>query len=104
MDSGDMKSQPLIDPMVVGRRLRGSRIVAGYDRVSDACRAIRAVSGVPISERSLYAIERGEQLPNFEQLAGIVMTFDPPGGWGYLMPAFRQDLVEYLTRKAVEQP
>lgn len=96
--------RPLIDAEIVGRRLRGARIVAGYDRVADACKAVTSTAGISLSERTLYAIERGEQLPNFEQLAGIVMTFDPPGGWGYLMPAFRQDLVEYLMRKAAEQP
>jgi len=96
--------KPLIDAEVVGRRLRGARIVAGYDRVADACKAVTLTTGVSLSERTLYAIERGEQLPTLEQLTAIVMALDPPGGWAYLMPAYRQDVVEYLTRKRDETP
>lgn len=95
---------PMIDAAVVGRRLRAARIMVGHDRVSDACREITKATGAPISERTLYAIERGEQLPTLEQLTAIVMTLDPPGGWAYLMPAYRPDVVEYLTKKRDETP
>lgn len=94
--------RPLIDPIVVGRRLRGARIVAGHDRVSDACKAIKSVTGVSISERTLYAIERGEQLPNWEQIIALIMAFDPPGGMRYLEPALRSDSVAWFLAKRGE--
>lgn len=89
------RSTPLIDPALLGRRLRGARIIAGYDRVADACRAVKQDSDVAISERTLYAIERGEQLPSFEQIAALMMTYDPPGAWSYVHPAMRADLIAF---------
>lgn len=93
---------PLIDAEIVGRRLRGARIVAGYDRVKDACKAVFSTAGISLSERTLYAIERGEQLPNWEQIIALVMTYDPPGGMRYIEAALRPSAAEWFSSKRGE--
>lgn len=94
--------RPLIDAEIVGRRLRGARIVAGYDRVADACKAVVSTAGISLSERTLYAIERGEQLPNWEQIVALVMTYDPPGGMRYVEAALRPSALEWFVAKREE--
>lgn len=89
--------EALIDAALVGRRLRGARITAGFDRVQDAVEAVQQL-GVVCSSRTLYAIERGEQLPALDVLAGLLMTYNPPAQLGFFFPAFRADLVAFLTR------
>jgi DNA-binding XRE family transcriptional regulator len=88
---------PLIDPTIVGRRLRGARITAGFDRVTDVSKALREI-GVACSDRTLYAVERGEQLPGLDLLAALIMLFNPPAQLGFFFPAFRADLVAFLSR------
>jgi DNA-binding XRE family transcriptional regulator len=85
----------LVDPEVLGRRLRAARIVAGCDRVADAVAEVKEL-GVGLSERTLYAIERGEQLPSIEQYAGLVLVYGAHGGIPDLVPAFRPDVVEAM--------
>lgn len=97
----DSQIEPLLDASVVGRRLRGARIVAGFDRVQDACVAIHEL-GVSLSERTLYAIERGEQLPSWEQMIALMMVYDPPGGMRYTEPALRADAQEWFRAKRAE--
>jgi DNA-binding XRE family transcriptional regulator len=97
IDLPNSRGLPLVDPEVVGRRLRGARIVAGFDRVADSVAEVRNL-GASLSERTLYAIERGEQLPTIEQYLALVMTYDLHGGMLYLAPAFRADVAEALKR------
>jgi transcriptional regulator with XRE-family HTH domain len=64
-------------PEELGRRLRAARTIAGYDRMTDFASAIGGTTGVSISARTLYAIERGEQMPSFEQMLCILATLPP---------------------------
>lgn len=71
----------LIDRVALGRILRGDRIKAGYDRVADLTREIRRVTGVAISDRTLYAIERGEQPVSLDVFVALCLVLEPEGGF-----------------------
>lgn len=94
-----MTRSPIVDPIVLGRRLRGARIVAGFDRVTDACKNVALTSGVTISERTLYAVERGQQLPSLDQFFALLMTYDPEGATMYAVPALRADVAEWIMAR-----
>ena len=94
-----MKSQPLVDPRAYGRLVRAARILAGFDRVEDASRAIEERTGVTVSTRTLYAIERGEQTTTMEQFAAIAITFDPPSGEVYWTRCFSPRYLEWVVER-----
>lgn len=73
----------MFDPVAYGRLARAARIIAGHDRVEDAAHAIAELTGVEISARTVYAIERGEQSPSVEQYVALSLAYRPPGGPGY---------------------
>lgn len=81
-----------------GRLLRAARILAGYDRVDDASKGVEEDTGVPISPRTLYALERGEQSPSLEQFLALTMHYDPPSGWSYWQKAYSEKFLEYEGR------
>lgn len=89
----------VIDVDRYGRLLRAARIYAGYDRVDDAATAIVDSTSVPISTRTLYALERGEQMPSIEQFLACAVTYDPIGGWAYWAACYTERVREY-ERKA----
>ena len=91
-----LRSQPLIDPHEMGKCLRAARILAGYERVSDLVKELDAI-GVPLSARSLYAIERGQQLPHMDQFIGLAMVLKPPGGLAFFLQAIRPDMQPRLA-------
>jgi DNA-binding XRE family transcriptional regulator len=87
----------LMDPVIYGRRLRAARIMAGYDRVVDLVEALDRKTGVHVSERTAYAIERGEQLPSIDFFMAVIITLNIQGGIEYFLPAMTAECVaEYM--------
>ena len=80
----------IFDPCAYGRLARAARIIAGHDSVEEAVRAIQNASGLEISARTLYALERGEQTPTIPQYIVLAMTYAPPGGPSYWFAAFSE--------------
>jgi len=80
----------------LGRRLRAARTIAGYDRMTDLASAIEEISGMGISARTLYAIERGEQMPHFEQMVCILAALPSDEQRLFVEPAIREDIRERL--------
>lgn len=98
-----MASDKLVDKEVLGRLIRAARIAAGYESVADAATAIRNNVGDGMSDRTLYAIERGEQSVTLDQFMAILMTFNAPSGPFFYFNAYRQDLQEFLRAGATYQ-
>jgi hypothetical protein len=90
----------IIDLITYGRLVRAARIIAGHDRVEDAAVAVHEHTSVEISARTLYAIERGEQMPSIPQYFGIALTFTPPGGSNFWDQAFSSDVQAYFRRRS----
>lgn len=82
----------LIDRDAYGRLLRAARIVAGHDRVDDAVLAVEAATGVHLSARTWYALERGEQAVTLEQHVAIMLALRPPSGLDFFAGAFTADV------------
>ncbi len=95
-----MDTEPIFDQHTYGRLARAARIIAGHDRVEDAAQAIHERLGVEISARSLYAIERGEQMPTITQYFAIVLAFTPPGGANYWDSAFSEPVQAYFAKRS----
>jgi transcriptional regulator with XRE-family HTH domain len=72
IERGSTPPSRAVPPEELGRRLRAARTIAGFDRMTDFATAIAETTGVSISARSLYAMERGEQMPSFEQMICIL--------------------------------
>jgi DNA-binding XRE family transcriptional regulator len=90
------KLGPSVTLAYLGRRLRGARVIAGYDRMTDFASAIERVCGVSISARTLYAIERGEQMPSLEHTICILSVLPPEEQEALLQSAVRPDVHERL--------
>lgn len=99
-----MPPNGLVDLRAFGRRLRSARILAGYDTVALAALAIFELTGVSISDRTFYAIERGEQMPSLEQFMAFTITFKPPYMWQYWNPAFPTLVLEHEVHDLHELP
>lgn len=84
----------IIDLVTFGRRLRAARIIAGYDRVSDLTAILRCKYGVDVSDRTVYAIERGEQMPHLDFTLATVCILRPPGD--HFLPAYRSDVADLM--------
>ena len=80
-----------------GRRLRAARILAGYDRASDFVAVLRSQYGIDISVRSLYAIERGEQMPGLD--FGMAVFALLQAELGFFRPAIRDDVYQSFIRR-----
>lgn len=93
---------PLVDRERMGRLLRAARIVAGYDRVEDAAHAMTESTGLTISSRTLYALERGEQSVSLDHLIAAAMTFRPPTGIAFFREAVRDDVKSMLEQSERE--
>lgn len=92
-----MADAEIFDRETFGRLLRAARIIAGFDSVADAAAAITERTGVAVSERTIYALERGEQDPTAPQFLAVAVTFRPPGGEGYWSPCMRADVLAYYA-------
>lgn len=83
---------------VMGRLLRGARIIAGFDSVAEAAKAIREVTGVKVSDRALYQFERGEAMPTYEQMLAITIVYNPPGGTTFMDRAYKPEILHWIER------
>jgi transcriptional regulator with XRE-family HTH domain len=92
-----MAPHNVVDPVVFGRRLRALRIISGYDRVADFAREIRRKGGVEISDRTIYAVERGEQPPTLDFYFAALYVLRPDEGPLYFMAALRGDVAAALS-------
>lgn len=97
--AGAPRPEGLIESVRFGRYLRAARTIAGYDRVVDLADATARKTGVVMSEKTLYKVERGEQDPTFEQVVALVITIKPKGGLLYFLPAMNADAAEELVRE-----
>lgn len=90
----DLAPHNIIDKVAFGRRLRAQRVLMGFDRVSQLTQILRSRYGIDISDRSIYAIERGEQMPNLDFVVGVVAALECP--LNYFAPAIRHDVWQAL--------
>lgn len=95
-DDEALAPQNIVDPVIFGRRLRALRIIRGYDRVRDLVCEMRRHAGVVISERTVYAIERGEQPPTLDFFMAVMYVLRPEGGARYFMESVRLDIREAM--------
>lgn len=98
-DSGEEQAllpQNIVDMVAFGRRLRAQRVLNGYDRAADFVQTMRSRYGVDISERTLYAFERGEQMPHVDFFFAMVACLEVP--FDYFAPAFRHDVMETVRK------
>ena len=91
----DLAPQNIVDRVVFGRRLRAQRVLMGYDRVGQLTHVLRAQYGVDVSDRTIYAIERGEQMPHLDFVLGVVTALQCP--MDYFAPALRHDVWQALV-------
>lgn len=89
----------IVDLHLFGRRLRACRIMQGYDRASDFVAVLRSRFGIDVSDRTVYAIERGEQMPGFDFAVACFVLLDPSPG--FFAPALRDDVRAFLDRRRV---
>lgn len=90
----DLAPRSVIDKQTFGRRLRALRVLQGFDRASDFTAVLRARYGVEVTDRTLYAIERGEQMAHLDFVLACVAILAPPQD--YFAPAIRPDVVKAL--------
>lgn len=93
-----LKPQNVIDLVVFGRRLRALRVIEGYDRVDELVTVLRSRYGVDVSARTVYAIERGEQMPHLDFFIACLAIFNQP--YDYFWPAVRYEVIEEIKSKA----
>lgn len=90
---------PLVNKREYGRRVRAARILAGFDSVKDAVDAIQTRTGLKVTARQLYAIERGEAPLLLDWYFAVSMAFEPPGGLRFWEPCFTPTLLELIHRR-----
>lgn len=93
----DLAPHNIIDRVVFGRRLRAQRVLQGYDRVGQLTHVLRSRYGVDVSDRTIYAIERGEQMPHADFMVAVIVALDCP--LEYFAPAFRADVQEFFVKR-----
>jgi hypothetical protein len=85
----------ILDMVTFGRRLRSLRMLK-YDRASDITAVLASRYGLQISDRSYYAIERGEQMCPLDIFLAVLV--DLQTSMRYFFPAMRGDVAEELGR------
>jgi len=90
----DLAPQNILDCVVYGRRLRAARVLAGYDRVGQLTHVLRSRFGIDVSDRTIYAIERGEQMPHADFAIAVVAALQTD--LHYFAPAIRHDVWQAL--------
>ena len=84
----------IIDMAVFGRYLRSLRMRQGFETGRAFVEVLRRDYGVDISERTLYAMERGEQMPRLDFVIAALAALDTD--LAYFYPAIRSDVVGSL--------
>jgi DNA-binding XRE family transcriptional regulator len=91
----DLLPQNIVDRVAFGRRLRARRVLEGYDRVGQLTHILRSRYGVDVSDRTIYAIERGEQMPHLDFVLAVVAALKTP--LHYFAPVIRSDVWQALV-------
>lgn len=81
-----------------GRYLRNLRKREGFDDAETFIEALRERVGVIVTKRTVYAIERGEQMARLDFYLATLAILKP--GKGYFYPAIRPDIVDLLREQA----
>jgi transcriptional regulator with XRE-family HTH domain len=84
----------VIDLVVFGKYLRGLRIRQDYEPADKLVADLESACGVTVSTRTIYAIERGEQLPRLDLLLALLVVLRED--LAYFYPAFSDDIVTKL--------
>lgn len=84
----------IVDTVAFGRRLRALRVLNGFDRMEDFAQQLRSRYGVDVSARTVYAIERGEQMPHLDLVMASSAMLSAPVD--YFAPAIRPDVIEAM--------
>lgn len=92
-----MRPRNIIDKVVFGRYLRALRGRAGFERAAEFTAVLRNQYGVSVTDRTVYAIERGEQMPRLDFFFAVICALDAERD--YFSPAIRSDVVEKLARR-----
>lgn len=92
----------LIDPIVLGKHVRAARVLAGHENIASVTTLMREQLGVRVSDRTLYAIERGEQLPAWEVVVALVLVLEPPGGARFFWPSIAPEHVRRFMDLSTE--
>lgn len=92
----DLAPNNIIDKVAFGRRLRAQRILQGFDRVGQLTYILRSRYGIDVSDRSIYAIERGEQMAGMDFFLGACAALGVHPS--YFMPAMRHDVGDLLVQ------
>lgn len=91
----DLSPHNIVDTVAFGRRLRAQRVLQGFDRVGQLTHVLRSRYGIDVSDRTIYAIERGEQMPHLDFVLGVVAALECP--LHYFAPAIRHDVWQVLV-------
>lgn len=91
------KVKSLVDHLELGRRIRAARILAGYESMGELTRTITERTGLAVSDRTMYAVERGEQNVAWELLIAVALVLEPPGGMRFFYPSVAPEHVGRLT-------
>ena len=92
----DLAPHNIVDKVVYGRRLRAQRVLMGFDRVQQLTHVLRSRFGVDVSDRTVYAIERGEQMPHLDFFLGVCAALEVHPN--YFMASVRSDAADVLLR------
>ena len=82
----------IIDMRTFGRDLRALRARRGFDLGASFTKMLAATYGVEVSDRTLYAIERGEQMPRLDFFIAVSCALRAERG--YFADAIRADCRE----------
>lgn len=95
------EKQHLIDSENLGKRIRAARILAGHENIGTVTGRMREELELSVSDRTLYAVERGEQIPTWDLMVALVLVLEPPGGvrffWPGIAPKHVQRFMELST-------
>ena len=86
-----------VDEQAFGRGLRAARIANGFDRMTDLAGALGDRFGCVVSARSLYAVERGEQLPSLDVALCLAAVLGRELSEALLLPSVRADVARSLA-------
>jgi len=88
--------QPIIDSAAFGLELRLLRMRRGYARPEHLTAVMKRDFGIVVSERTIWAIERGDQLPRLDTFLAMLAVLGE--GPEYFYPTFGDDAIARMTR------
>jgi transcriptional regulator with XRE-family HTH domain len=93
----DQRRRGVIDLVLFGKYLKGLRVRQGYEPADMLVAELESCCGVGVSVRTIYAIERGEQLPRLDLLLALLVVLEE--NLDYFYPALSDDIVDKLKRR-----